>query len=393
MRYIFPFIFGFILSIPLSHAQTERVDSVFVVEMDSLIEEYERQEKQKKVEELIGTYNETRLKKEMSFKTDGTLHLVRGLLLSWTDHHFITHDARFESKGDGVNWTDYAVGGLPLVANWALKAAGVESRSKIERMLTANAMALGISFGASEMLKLTIREGRPDQSNQHSFPSGHTSFAFVSATVLSREYGYISPWITVGGYATATSTELLRIKHNKHWMNDLYIGTGIGVMSTNLAYFLTDRIFGIDGINKPELRKKDVLRLMKFNEKPSGFSFITGTEIGDRTIRMDDVRIKTGAAFSAGADVAWFVTPKVAVEFMTRVVDAQAKVFDAKSVFTGGHLDLYHFDVGGKLSTPFTLGQRLATRAFVGVRMMDGDTFTDGKKTYAVKDATNFEFG
>ena len=218
-------------------------------------------------------------------------------------------------------------------------------------MLTANAMAFGISFGATELLKHTIDEGRPDQSDLHSFPSGHTSFAFASATILNREYGYISPWIAVGGYMTAAGTEFLRVNHNKHWMNDLYMGAGIGVMSTNLAYFLTDKIFGEKGINKPELRKRDVLRLMKFNEKATGFSFIMGTEIGDRSIRFEDARVKTGAAVSAGADMTWFVTPKVAVELMTRAVDAQAKVYDTKNVFSGGHLNLYHFDLGGKLSS------------------------------------------
>lgn len=383
------------LCVPLSAAlaQTEPVDSGFVEEIDSILAEYERMETHKKVEEVILSYNKTRLKKEMSFSTDGALHLVRGLLLSWTDHKFITHDARFEPKGDACNWRDYGVAGAPLVVNWALKAAGVKSRSKTERMLTANAMALGFSFGTTELLKHTINEGRPDQSNRHSFPSGHTSFAFVSATILSREYGYISPWITLGGYTTAAGTELLRIQHNKHWMNDLYMGAGIGVMSTNLAYFLTDKIFGENGVNKPELRKRDVLRLMKFSEKPTGFSFLMGTEIGDRSIHFADARIKTGAAVSTGADLSWFVTHKVAVELMTRVADAQAKVYDTKSVFSGGHLNIYHFDIGGKFSYPFTLGQRFATRAFAGVRMVNGDTFTDGVKFYTISNETKFELG
>ena len=391
-RLLFLFI---CLFAPLSGAiaQIEPTDSAFVMEVDSIIAEYERQEKEKKVEEVIQSYNATRLKKEMSFSSDGALHFVRGLLLSWTDHDFITHPAHFQPKGDACNWTDYGVAGVPLLANWALKAAGVKSRSKTERMLTANAMALGISFGTTELLKHTIHEGRPDQSNLQSFPSGHTSFAFASATILSREYGYISPWITLGGFTTAAGTELLRIHHNKHWMNDLYMGAGIGVMSTNLAYFLTDKIFGEKGINKPELRKRDVIRLMKFNDKPSGLTFIMGTEIGDRTIHVPDARIKTGAAVSAGADVSWFVTSKVAVELLTRVADVQAKVYDTKKVFTGGHLNLYHFNLGSKFSYPFTLGQRLSTRAFAGVRMVEGDTFTDGTKTYTISDETKFELG
>lgn len=388
------FLFIFLSTfLSVSFAQVEQTDTTFLSEIDSIISEYEKLVKRRKVEEVIQKYNDTQLKREMSFKTDGTLHLVRGLLLTWTDHGYIKHDARFEPKGDAVNWVDYTVGGAPLVVNWVLKSAGVKSRSKTERMLTANAMAMGISFGTTELLKHTIDEGRPDQSDVHSFPSGHTSFAFASATILSREYGYISPWITIAGYTTATGTGLLRIHHNKHWMNDLYMGAGIGVMSTNIAYFLTDKIFGADAINRPELRRRDVERLIKFNEKPSSFTFVSGTEIGDKTIRLFDARVKTGASFSAGADVTWFITPNVAAEFITRVVDAQAKVYDTDNFFTGGHLNLYHFDLGAKMSWPFALGKRLSTRAFAGMRMMNGDFFTDGTTTYTIPNETKFELG
>ena len=373
--------------------QSEEADSLFLMEIDSLIIHYEEMERRKKVENVIKSFNERRLEREMKFSMDGSLHLVRGLLLLWTDHNFMMRDAYFEKKSNTFKWTDYAVGGIPLLANWALKAAGVQSRSKIERMLSANAMALGVSFGAAELLKLSVREGRPDQSDKNSLPSAHTSFAFVSATVLSREYGHLSPWVTIGSYTTAASTELLRIKHNKHWMSDLYMGAGIGVMSTNLAYFLTDKIFGADAINKPELRKRDVERLIKFGSRPSGFTFVSGTEIGDRTIRFDDARIKSGAAFSAGADLSWFISPLWAAELMTRVVDVQAKVFDTDHPFSGGHLDLYHFDLGAKFSYPYILGKRFATHVFAGVRMMDGDKFTDGTKTYTVPDEARFEFG
>lgn len=392
-------------SLSVAYAQTEKSDSVLgslsaqksdsllLEEIDSILVHYEEMERRQKVENVIKSYNERQLEREMKFSTDGALHLVRGLILLGTDHNFITRDAYFEKKSNSFKWTDYAVGGIPLVANYALKAAGVESRSKLERMLSANAMALGLSFGVSELLKVSVREGRPDQKDLNSFPSAHTSFAFVSATILSREYGYISPWITIGSYTTAAGTELLRIKHNKHWMNDLYMGAGIGVMSTNLAYFLTDKIFGADAINKPELRRRDVERLIKFNDRASGFTFVSGTEIGDRTIRFDDARIKSGAAFSAGADVTWFATPRIAAELMTRVVDVQAKVFDTPHPFSGGHLDLYHFDLGAKVSFPYTLGKRFSTRVFAGVRVMDGDQFTDGHTTYTIPDETRFELG
>ena len=383
------------LLIPLSgvFAQSEQPDPEFVGQMDSLITMYEQMERQKKVEQVIQMHNEKRLKREMSFQIDGALPLARGLLLTWTDHHFMEHRAQFEQKGDKCNWVDYGVAGTPLVANWVLKAAGVKSRSKLERMLTANAMALGISFGTSEILKHSIRETRPDLSDNHAFPSGHTSFAFVSASILSREYGYLSPWISVGSYATATATQALRIRHNKHWMSDLYMGAGIGMVSTNLAYFLTDKIFGADAINKSEVRRKDVIRLMKFNAMPTGISLVAGTEFGSRKICFDDATLKSGAAIAVGADLSWHTSPYISVELMARAVDAQMKVFGQEFLFTGDVLHIYHFDAGTKFSTPITLEKRVGTRVFTGIRMLDGVTLTDGEKSYTIPDETKFECG
>lgn len=354
---------------------------------------YEVVQKQRQVEQVVRRFEEARLKKEMSMGVNGVLPLARGLLLSWTDYRFVKRPALFEQKGDRCNWVDYGVAGAPLVANWVMKAAGVKSRSKLERMLTANAMALGISFGASEILKQTVKETRPDQSNDHAFPSGHTSFAFVSASVLSREYGYISPWITVGGYATATGTQLLRIEHNKHWLNDLYMGAGIGMVSTNLAYFLTDKIFGSDAINKPEVRRKDVLRLMKFNALPSGVSLVAGTEFGSRKVHFDDAMLKLGSSLSTGVDVSWHTSPYVSIEMMARITDAQVKVYSVDPDFTGDNLSMYHLDVGAKFGVPIALGHRVGTRAFVGTRIMDGISLTNGVKTYSIPDETKFECG
>ena len=369
------------------------LDSAYLAQIDSVMQSYEQMKRQRQVEEVIRQFEEKRLKKEMSMGIGGVLPLARGLLLTWTDHNFMTHPAQFKSKGDRCNWTDYSVAGAPLVANWLMKAAGVKSRSKLERMLTANAMALTISFGTTEVLKNTVNETRPDLSNNQSFSSGHASFAFVAATVLHREYGYISPWISVGGYTTATATQLLRIHNNKHWMNDLYMGAGIGTVSTNLAYFLTDKIFGADAINKPKVRFKDVQRFIKFNRQPTGYSFVAGTEIGNRKVHFADATLKTGAAIAVGADFSWHTSPYISMELMARAVDAQMKVYGQESLFTGENLNIYHFDAGAKFSAPISWGTRIGTRVFAGTRVMDGITLTDGAKSYTIPNETKFECG
>ena len=52
---------------------------------------------------------------------------------------------------------------------------------------------------------------RPDGSNNHSFPSGHTAMAFMAATMLHKEYGTTrSPWYSIGGYTVATATAVSR---------------------------------------------------------------------------------------------------------------------------------------------------------------------------------------
>ena len=375
------------------HAQTEPLDSVQLAEIDSIIQEFEARKRMAQVEQIVRQNEQLRLKKEMSFTWKGTLPLARGLLLTWADHDFVNHPAIFEEKSDRYTWTDYAVGGLPLAVNWVMKVAGVKSRSRLERMLTANAMAFGISTAMTEGLKSTVRETRPDRTDNHSFPSGHTSVAFVSATILSREYGYISPWITVGGYATAAGTQILRVKHNRHWMNDLYMGAGIGMVSTNFAYFLTDRIFGSEAINTPEVRRKDVIRLMRFNAQPTGISFLSGTETGNREISFGNAAVKTGAAISAGFDLSFYTSPYLAFEVMTRLVDAQMKVYNTDHPFSGDQLNIYHFDLSAKLSTPIDWSQRIGSRVFAGTRILSGATLTDGVTTYSIPKETKFELG
>ncbi|MDE7117609.1 MAG: hypothetical protein K2O61_03070, partial [Bacteroidaceae bacterium] len=191
----------------------------------------------------------------------------------------------------------------------------------------------------------------------------------------------------------ATTTQLLRIQHNKHWMNDLYMGAGIGTVSTNLAYFLTDKIFGVGAINKPKLRFNDVQRLMQFNMQPTGYSFVAGTEIGNRMVHFDDAVMKSGAAIAVGADLSWHTSPYLSLELMARAVDAQMKVYGQERLFTGGILNIYHFDAGAKFSAPISLGTRVGTRVFAGTRIMNGITLTDGVKSYTIPNETKFECG
>lgn len=371
----------------------EPLDSAYLAEIDSLMEAYEKQKKVDKVKEVVELYEYARLRKEMSFDAEGVKPLVRGLLLRWTDKHFYDIESQFPVKSESFNWKDNLVAGAPLAVSWAMKIAGVKSRSKLERMLSANALSLGISSTVTSVIKGAVDERRPDMSDKSSFPSGHTSMAFACASILSREYGYVSPWITIGSYSTATATQYFRIKHNRHWMTDLYTGAGIGMLSTGIGYYITDLVLGEDGVNAPEFNVEDLQRLARFNERPSGFTFMSGLEVGNRRMCFDGIEMKTGAAFTAGIDVSLFTNQNVALEFITRVTEAQTKVYGQKNLFTGNTLDIYHFCLGGRYSLPMDVDKRLGVRAFGGVRAINGITLTDGVQSCSVPDELRLELG
>ena len=79
---------------------------------------------------------------------------------------------------------------------------------------------------------------RPNGSRRNSFPSGHTTVAFMGTELLWQEYKNTSPWIGIGGYVLAASTGALRVYNNKHWVGDVAFGAGLGILCTKLAYKL-----------------------------------------------------------------------------------------------------------------------------------------------------------
>lgn len=88
---------------------------------------------------------------------------------------------------------------------------------------------------------------RPDGSNNKSFPSGHTATAFMAATMLHKEYGGRSPWYSIAGYSMATVTGVSRMLNNKHWLSDVLVGAGIGILGVSVRRFDLQGQ-GLDGI-------------------------------------------------------------------------------------------------------------------------------------------------
>ena len=120
-----------------------------------------------------------------------------------------------------------------------LKTLGVDSRSNWSSMLVSDALSVAIMSSAINLIKYTVSIKRPDGSSNNSFPSGHTATAFMAATMLNKEYGHKSPFISIGAYSVAAATGIMRILNNRHWISDVIAGAGIGIMSTELGYMLS----------------------------------------------------------------------------------------------------------------------------------------------------------
>ncbi len=95
------------------------------------------------------------------------------------------------------------------------------------------------SFVTVRSLKSMTKRSRPNnQYIYNSFPSGHTTLAFSNATMLYYEYKEHHPVFAYSGYAFAVATGTLRVLNDRHWVGDVLVGAGIGMLITHLVYKL-----------------------------------------------------------------------------------------------------------------------------------------------------------
>lgn len=155
----------------------------------------------------------------------------------------------FHYKAD--DYIQYA----PAVVMAGLKACGYESRTGWGQMLVSDAFSVAIMAGVVNAIKYGVNRTRPNGADA-SFPSGHTATAFMTAALLDKEYGWRSPWFSIGGYTAAAFVGVSRILNNRHWMSDIAAGAAIGIGSVHLGYYLSDLIFKGKYVNsayqKPE---------------------------------------------------------------------------------------------------------------------------------------------
>lgn len=253
------------------------------------------------------------------------------------------------------NYTQFA----PAAVMVGMKAAGVESRSSWGRMLLSDAFSVALMAGTVQGLKNATNVMRPDGSDNHSFPSGHTATAFMTATMLNKEYGYKSPWIGVGAYSVATATGLMRMANNKHWLSDVMVGAGIGIMATEFGYWLADLICKDKGLN---IKNRDVTD-DEFDVRHNLFlGLYMGFNLPLSKYDLDEDNVfQTSTGTTIGLEGAWFINRNIGIggrasfsnlQYIVNKNDAPDKTFNYFTAMAGPYFSFpitHRFSLGSKL--------------------------------------------
>lgn len=85
------------------------------------------------------------------------------------------------------------------------------------------------TLGVTYALKYIVKKERPDHSDNHSFPSMHTSTSFAAAAFIQRRYGW--QW-GLPSYILSTYVGWTRVYGKKHDWWDVAAGAVIGAGSS-----------------------------------------------------------------------------------------------------------------------------------------------------------------
>lgn len=115
---------------------------------------------------------------------------------------------------------------VPVALVWwmAGAAAGSERHASAGRDLLRAQISVGSWTYA---IKVAADRTRPN-GDPHSFPSGHASTSFATATVLQEHYGWK---VGVPAFVAAGYTAVSRVTGNQHWASDVVFGAALGIAS------------------------------------------------------------------------------------------------------------------------------------------------------------------
>jgi membrane-associated phospholipid phosphatase len=145
----------------------------------------------------------------------------------------------FDAPAARAHWSPgmkSALGPGEVVGSFAMQTGGAFATYAIGRMIHKPIVAtVGadmfraqiITQATTQMIKFSANRTRPDGTTL-SFPSGHSSASFATATVLQSHFGWKAG---VPAYAMATWVAASRVQKDRHYVSDVIAGATIGILA------------------------------------------------------------------------------------------------------------------------------------------------------------------
>lgn len=193
--------------------------------------------------------------------------ILGSTLISGSDFELKIQDDLRASVGKDydVRIDDY-IRYAPIVQMYAADAFGVKAKNHWFDQSKNLVMAIVVSDFITFRLKRWINKKRPDGSKE-AFPSAHTSLAFTNAGILYQEFKETSPLLAYSGFGFATATGAFRVINDAHWVSDVLVGAGIGILVTELIYMF-DPIIRWNPFLKKE---RNITFIPKYDGEEFGF--------------------------------------------------------------------------------------------------------------------------
>lgn len=147
-------------------------------------------------------------------------NIRHGLAKMRGDHYFRADD-----------WIQY----LPTAGYLALGFYNHKRKIDWKERVLVEATAYIAMAAMVNVAKYSFKEKRPDSDARNSFPSGHTATVFTGAELVRSEFGWGLGSIA---YTVATGVAFLRLYNDRHWLNDVVAGAGIGILSARIGYWM-----------------------------------------------------------------------------------------------------------------------------------------------------------
>lgn len=113
----------------------------------------------------------------------------------------------------------------------------------IRQSVAGAGVGLVVNASLTEIFKASVKEMRPDRSDNRSFPSRHTSYTFALASIAAHELHRFSPLWVSAAHTAANAVAMQRVYASCHFPSDVCAGAAVGLASSEIGYAIARMLY------------------------------------------------------------------------------------------------------------------------------------------------------